>query len=795
MKKTVNKLFLFFISVISLFLLSSSSVEAFTVKNDYYPINNQNSLQSLGIGNLAITNITFDNKNLDKYGLIFDTYNGANRGVTYRFVAKFYDYNYQLIARIDGSKTIDANQSEKTSILPNDINNTTYKDEEYNIDDIYYYTLDIDVPESYLMLDIRNDNQYFNNGDYVINSYDVNITVNENNTLLISEKIGVYFNVNKHGIFRKIPIINQVKRLDGSTSRNRVRISDIMVSEQYTTYNENGFKVIKIGDPNVTLTGQQYYTISYLYDLGKDPGKDFDELYCNIIGDSWDTKISDVTFTITMPKEFDHSKLGFSSGVKDSIDSSRIIYKIDGNTITGSYEGTLFPNEALTVRLTLPEGYFVGVRSNTGSMTIISLLLPIVLAVISFLIWLKYGRDEPVIETIEFYPPEGLNSLDTAFFYKGKVNNKDITSLLIYLANKGYIKISETEEKPLFLKKGSKGFKITKLKDYDGNNENERLFLTGLFKNDKDVNFMKIFKIRRQAKENGEAITYAEAARRAAASIEKDTVTADDLYDNFYKTMSKIRVNVNSSQNKSLIFEKSPIIKKVYMVLMIIFTFFIISYQPVMEYYGDFVHIIVSTAFSVIGFMVVVNVFANESSIASKIIVIFWWLIFSGSVFFTIVMPAILVEVLYLITYIIGLSSIIFMTVLFYLMPKRNKYGNEMLGKIRGFKTFLEIAEKEKLEAMVMQNPNYFYDILPYTYILGISDKWIKKFETISLQAPNWYDSSTDFNVSNFSSFMNSTVRSAEKAMSSSPSSSSSGGSSGGGSAGGGSGGGGGGSW
>ena len=69
-------------------------------------------------------------------------------------------------------------------------------------------------------------------------------------------------------------------------------------------------------------------------------------------------------------------------------------------------------------------------------MTIISLLLPIVLAVISFLIWLKYGRDEPVIETIEFYPPEGLNSLDTAFFYKGKVNNKDITSLLIYLANK-----------------------------------------------------------------------------------------------------------------------------------------------------------------------------------------------------------------------------------------------------------------------------------------------------------------------------------------------------------------------
>lgn len=30
---------------------------------------------------------------------------------------------------------------------------------------------------------------------------------------------------------------------------------------------------------------------------------------------------------------------------------------------------------------------------------------------------------------------------------------------------------------------------------------------------------------------------------------------------------------------------------------------------------------------------------------------------------------------------------------------------------------------------MVTNNPICFYDILPYTYVLGISDKWIKKFE------------------------------------------------------------------
>ena len=130
---------------------------------------------------------------------------------------------------------------------------------------------------------------------------------------------------------------------------------------------------------------------------------------------------------------------------------------------------------------------------------------------------------------------------------------------------------------------------------------------------------------------------------------------------------------------------------------------------------------------------------------------------------------------------------------------KRTAYGTEILGKIKGFKRFLTTAEKEQLEDLVEQNPEYFYDILPYTYALGVSKKWINQFETMALQAPDWYDSSDSFNVHDFGTFMNKTMTSATAAMSSSPSSggggSSGGGSSGGGSSGGGSGGGGGGSW
>lgn len=186
---------------------------------------------------------------------------------------------------------------------------------------------------------------------YVINSYDIDINVKEDNTLDITERIGAYFNVKKHGIFRRIPLTNNIVRNDGSTSKNRAKLTNIRVSDNYTTSYYNDDKVIKIGNENTTLTGAKNYTISYSYGLGKDPLKDVDELYYNLIGTEWDTTISNVTFKITMPKEFDESKLGFSSGYMGSIGSEQVSYYVDGNTIIGSYYGTLEPGEAITVKI------------------------------------------------------------------------------------------------------------------------------------------------------------------------------------------------------------------------------------------------------------------------------------------------------------------------------------------------------------------------------------------------------------------------------------------------------------
>ena len=615
--------------------------------------------------------------------------------------------------------------------------------------------------------------------EYLLDSYDVNIVVNENNTFNITEHIGAYFNESKHGIFRSIPLKNKVERLDGTTSTNRAKITDVHVDAPFKASVSNANRVLQIGDEDIYLTGAKNYTIIYTYNIGKDTGKDYDEFYFNIIGDQWDTAISDVTFSIEMPKEFDAGKLGFSKGAVGSTDSSGITYQVNGNVITGSYTGVLYAGEALTVRLELPDGYFTNSSINLDLTTILTFLLPILMMLLTVFMWIKYGKDNKAIETVEFYPPKGFNSAEIGFLYKGKAENEDVISLLIYLANKGYIKISEFEEHSLFVK--SKAFKLTKLKEYDGDNENERIFLTGLFSSPKMPNIADLAKLFKTNNPTPPEDMY----------DTRNEVTSADLKNSFYITLNKIVQNLNKKENKLGIFEKSSLGKGFFIGFLIAIVYVLITLKPVMEYGGNS-SLLFALLFPGIGFTVLFAMVFGKTKIQMKIFGLVWGLGFGGIPWATMVLPALLADPLYLAAYIAGIACVFVMVIMLKLMPKRSAYGNELLGKIKGFKNFLETAEKPKLETLVWQDPAYFYNILPYTYVLGVSDEWIKKFEVIALQPPDWYAGSTAFNMVAFGSFMNSTMSSAATSMASSPSGS---GSSGGGSSGGGSGGGGGGSW
>ena len=60
--------------------------------------------------------------------------------------------------------------------------------------------------------------------------------------------------------------------------------------------------------------------------------------------------------------------------------------------------------------------------------------------------------------------------------------------------------------------------------------------------------------------------------------------------------------------------------------------------------------------------------------------------------------------------------------------------------KLTGFKEFIKAAEIDRIKLLVEENPGYFYNILPFAMVFGLTDKWAKNFDSIMKEPPGWYD-------------------------------------------------------
>ena len=515
---------------------------------------------------------------------------------------------------------------------------------------------------------------------YYITSYNVDINVTQDNILQINETINAYFNEYRHGIYRYIPTVNTVERQDGSSGTTHAKIRNVRCSDNYSSSYENGNYVMQIGDEDITLIGEHTYNISYEYQLVQDIANGFDELYYNIIGSGWDTYIQNVSFSIVMPKEFDDSLLGFSSGAYKTAGTDNIEYYVNGNEISGRLTTALEPYEALTVRLELPDGYFYFNKAAHIAKLALMVIIPVFCLLFVVLAWKKHGKDKKTVKVVEFYPPEGMSSADVAYWYNGMLTNDNIVPMLIELANEGYVTIRQTEAKKPF--RTSQDFVIESRNYCDSKDINKRMFYNGLF-------------------ENG-----------------RTRVEKKDLENEFYKTLQAIAMNYNTSENRKKVFDSKSLKMR-----------------------------LLCWAVTVCCLLLNVLILNFTFGTADRYLAFF-----------------------------AGAAVLACAFILSFFVRRRTQAGAEILQKIEGFKMFLETAEKERLETLVNDNPEYYYDILPYAYVLGVSKEWTRNFESIAIEPPKWYVGVGPFDRMMMYSFMNSTMQSCTQAMTSSPQTSSSGG-------------------
>ncbi|MFA5758168.1 MAG: DUF2207 domain-containing protein [Clostridia bacterium] len=630
----------------------------------------------------------------------------------------------------------------------------------------------------------------FNNADYIITDYDVVIDVSEENVYSITETITAEFNtfINvgaKHGIYRYIPKQQLVSRdVNGKyvDYNYQVKIKNINVNTTFIIDNSSlDYLYIQIGDEDITVNGETItYIISYDYILPYDRIETYDDFYFNLVGDGWDTDIENFTFTVNMPKAFNETKIAMYTGIYGSeIISDNLI--IIGNSISNITPISLYANEAVTVRLELENDYFI-VTKPSILLAIIVVVIISGLFAICVVYALKSRKTTRVVPTVEFYPPEKMNPSELAYILNGIVRTKDMTALIIYWANKGALKIIVDENNKISLQK------ISELPDYSKDYERNIFALI----------FAKGSKVNLDSLENtNTSFDFIPNSRyfKSNNSFSTTKTVGNEMYNSRYKV--KLEAGGGRYENKSLSNA----------ILLLLFSTAIIILPSVLQflYTGIVTQMLAIIPYFIIFLPMCFFIYKIKESMFShnnKLITIYGILgaLFAiGLMLICYYVPDKTVTAWYL-QLLAGGFAILIAFMSFNILNLKQDIAEKM-GKIIGFKNFIITCEQDRMRLLLKDNPQYYFDILPYAYVLDITNEFASKFKGLEYEPPKFvtYSGNNLFDLILFSSIINNSFNSfSSRAVVSATSRGMNGSSSGGfggGFSGGGFGGGGGGSW
>ncbi len=323
---------------------------------------------------------------------------------------------------------------------------------------------------------------------YHVSKFNSNIHVQADGSADVTEQITFVFRGQFQGVYRDIPVEYPGPR--GTNYSLFIRVNQITdengSSLKFEKSRSRGFLKLKIyvpGASDSTRTVNIDYSVS---DAAKF-FEQYDEFYWNVTGSDWLVPIESASATLYFPSDATGQlrAQGFQ-GIYGSQDPARV--SVDGSVVTAESTGPLPARGGLTVDVYIPQGILHApsglarfgrfVRSNP----IFS--LPLWAFAVMFLLWWFKGRDPNAGLSVApmYEPPEGLRPAEAGTLVDDSVNPRDITSVLVDLAVRGYIKIVEAPHKGLLFT--SKDYEFQMVKDRDSwaeLNDYERAMLSKIY--------------------------------------------------------------------------------------------------------------------------------------------------------------------------------------------------------------------------------------------------------------------------------------------------------------------------
>ncbi|HVZ15834.1 MAG TPA: DUF2207 domain-containing protein, partial [Terriglobales bacterium] len=200
--------------------------------------------------------------------------------------------------------------------------------------------------------------------------------------------------------------------------------------------------------------------------------EDHDEFYWNVTGNVWPVPIEHASALVQFPANTAGSlRAQAFTGVYGSHDQETTS-EVNGSQVQFETTNPLFMRGGLTIDVYIPQGILQRPGAVTRAIWFIrgnpGILLPLWAFLVMFTMWHTIGRDpDPGLSVAPQYePPKGMTPAEVGTLIDDSTDPRDVTSTIVDLAVKGYIKIQETQDQGFLFK--HKDYIFERLKPADG---------------------------------------------------------------------------------------------------------------------------------------------------------------------------------------------------------------------------------------------------------------------------------------------------------------------------------------
>lgn len=327
----------------------------------------------------------------------------------------------------------------------------------------------------------------------VIRSFETIVHLANSYDFEVEERIVWDFeDAQRHGIFRKIPVRYARPFLpDARLSIDVESVTDGSgAAWPWRTTSQGRDLEIRIGSPDVTLSGVREYRIRYRVGRGLLYFDDHDELYWNATGNDWSVPIEAASATVDLPSETAAPvarRACFAGPAGSTLADCTV--RDDGGALRFAATQELRPGSGLTIVVGLPKGFLPEPsalrRALSRASDFLSLWLVLPLGAFGFMWrqWRTHGRDPGGADAlpVRYEPPAGLTPAEAGTVVDESADVLDLTATILDLAVRGVLRIEEVEGSGfLFLSKRDYRLERTGA-DERGLKEYERLLLAAVF--------------------------------------------------------------------------------------------------------------------------------------------------------------------------------------------------------------------------------------------------------------------------------------------------------------------------